>query len=741
MIHLYHKNRLRFSDPRGSWLKHFEKPIGRKENVQGKAENKQRMVDSNDMIVKPDFLAMNFSLQSLSKSTSNYENRSDSPPGQVLDVKITKTEDKTKSEIETTKRNPYYINDGSKRCDEDSPSVNSSGSLHGMDYFISNLVNFNIFWSYFITFAGISFSILPKISLWIEQSPHWTLELIILLLLLAGDSAAMVKIRLLLVGIYLGAKLSRKCGRQTINWLDRGKVIRRSPWRHRMRRVPSTRLGLSKKLNGQNLQSKPSTAEPPSPDTGTQSGLAQSAQVNTLNKQLLNDIASLTARYEASTSAAASEIMELKEGLHDKVMDSLATAFASLEFLNGLNLMLSRAKAHSSQSTGGSTDVPAAPPESPQGSSDTQRGQLTLLEEAIAALASRQDARASAQDAVISGLKAGLDDKVMDILSTAFVSREFLKGLNLMLRLASEHEASSSTAPTPEPTSPSGPQQQGAREAVGTSVSVGSKPLAQISPHTLADRQSMLPSMAGSAPLACSHAVGPAVVAEAVRPRCVKTLNSTVISQCYAPSINCGDGLSSPIAGHLSKVADEKAQNALSDRPHAPTRSLGGYLHNPRGLSQKREPSMRPYVGTLPEAATGPFPLESERNHTYRWVEGRLRAGPDFRYNVLRKAGETQEQAEHRAASEPGVTVEQPPELKSAKCKQSDQKLRNGKLNISSRRSRPTRTFSLCDYAHTTLDLASGITPSAHPRAKLPDTTAPSVGSPEDALGPKTTTC
>ena len=46
---------------------------------------------------------MNFSLQSLSKSTSNYENRSDSPPGQVLDVKITKTEDKTKSEIETTK--------------------------------------------------------------------------------------------------------------------------------------------------------------------------------------------------------------------------------------------------------------------------------------------------------------------------------------------------------------------------------------------------------------------------------------------------------------------------------------------------------------------------------------------------------------------------------------------------------------------------------------------------------------
>ena len=55
MIHLYHKNRLRFSDPRGSWLKHFEKPIGRKENVHEKAENKQRIVDLNDRIAKPDF--------------------------------------------------------------------------------------------------------------------------------------------------------------------------------------------------------------------------------------------------------------------------------------------------------------------------------------------------------------------------------------------------------------------------------------------------------------------------------------------------------------------------------------------------------------------------------------------------------------------------------------------------------------------------------------------------------------
>ena len=159
--------------------------------------------------------------------------------------------------------------------------MNSSGSLHGMDYFISNLVNFNIIWSYFITFAGISFNILPKTSLWIEQSPHWTLELIILLLLLAGDSAAMVKICLILVGIYLGAKLSRECGLQTTNRLvncnrlDRGKVIRRSPWRHRMCRVPSTTLGLSKKLNGQNLQSKPSTAEPLSLDTGAKARLAQ----------------------------------------------------------------------------------------------------------------------------------------------------------------------------------------------------------------------------------------------------------------------------------------------------------------------------------------------------------------------------------------------------------------------------------------------------------------------------------
>ena len=245
----------------------------------------------------------------------------------------------------------------------------------------------------------------------------------------------------------------------------------------------------------------------------------------------------------------------------------------------------------------------------------------------------------------------------------------------------------------------------------------------------------MSPSMAGPTPLTCSHAVSPTVVAEEERQRCVKTSNIKVINQCYAPSINCGDGLSSLTAGHLPKVAEGKAQHSLSDRSDAPTRSLGGYVHNPRGLLQKTEPSTRPYtVGMLPEAATGPFPLESERNHTYRWVEGQLRVGPDFCYRVLRRAGETQKQADQRAASKTH-------ELMSAHCKQSDQKPQNRKLNTPSRRSRPTRTFSLCDYAHTTLDSASGTTPSVHTRAKLPVTTAPPAGSSEDALGPQTTTC
>ena len=91
MIHLYHKNRLRFSDPRGSWLRHFEKPIGRNEKIQGKDENKNQTSHLNDMSTKPDFLALNISLHPLLESAPTSENLTEKLPCQTLDNKINRT--------------------------------------------------------------------------------------------------------------------------------------------------------------------------------------------------------------------------------------------------------------------------------------------------------------------------------------------------------------------------------------------------------------------------------------------------------------------------------------------------------------------------------------------------------------------------------------------------------------------------------------------------------------------------
>ena len=73
MIRLYHKNRHRFSDPRGTLLKIFEKPIGRVKLIQEKMENKGHLTLLTNSFNKTKNLAPNYSLLPPTESGHNSE--------------------------------------------------------------------------------------------------------------------------------------------------------------------------------------------------------------------------------------------------------------------------------------------------------------------------------------------------------------------------------------------------------------------------------------------------------------------------------------------------------------------------------------------------------------------------------------------------------------------------------------------------------------------------------------------
>ena len=73
MIRLYHKNRHRFSDPRGTLLKIFEKPIGRVKLIQEKMENKGHLTLLTNSFNNSKNLAPNYSLLPPTESGINSE--------------------------------------------------------------------------------------------------------------------------------------------------------------------------------------------------------------------------------------------------------------------------------------------------------------------------------------------------------------------------------------------------------------------------------------------------------------------------------------------------------------------------------------------------------------------------------------------------------------------------------------------------------------------------------------------
>ena len=87
MIRLYHKNRYRFLDPRGSWLKIFEKPIGCVERIQVKTENKEPFAGKINLTNKSEFMAPNYSLHPLMESGVNSGNLSVDSTRHFLELK------------------------------------------------------------------------------------------------------------------------------------------------------------------------------------------------------------------------------------------------------------------------------------------------------------------------------------------------------------------------------------------------------------------------------------------------------------------------------------------------------------------------------------------------------------------------------------------------------------------------------------------------------------------------------
>ena len=87
MIRLYHKNRHRFSDPRGTSLEIFEKPFGCVEINQEKMKNNEHISLLTNLFNNSGNLAPNYSLLPSSESGLNSEILSEDLLRQFLEKK------------------------------------------------------------------------------------------------------------------------------------------------------------------------------------------------------------------------------------------------------------------------------------------------------------------------------------------------------------------------------------------------------------------------------------------------------------------------------------------------------------------------------------------------------------------------------------------------------------------------------------------------------------------------------
>ena len=213
MIRHYHKNRHRFSDPWGTSLKIFEKPIGRVKLIQEKLENKGHLASLTNASNNTKNLAPNYSLLPPTESGHNSEILSEDLTPQFLE----KNYQSTKQQIGIIRNSTGILSDSLfkktprikiSNHDEESGDSEKKETSGFLNLLIKHMDTKQL-WLHMTTFMGCPRAKWSNPPLWNENLSHWTMEILISVLLLVGDNKALARILILLVGISFGVKMSR----------------------------------------------------------------------------------------------------------------------------------------------------------------------------------------------------------------------------------------------------------------------------------------------------------------------------------------------------------------------------------------------------------------------------------------------------------------------------------------------------------------------------------------------------
>ena len=214
MIRLYHKNRHRFTDPRGTLLKIFEKPIGRVESIQEKLENNGHSSPFINLFNNSKNLAPNYSLLPLIESGLNSEILSEDLIRQFLEkncqpknnhtiINKKASDNLSDNQFEKISRTEIH------NLAEDRLNHGKESASGVLNRFSKYYMDTKIPWLHLTTFMGRVLAEWSHPHHWYENLSHWAMEVLVLLLLLVGDNIAMAKLLTLFVGISLGVKMSR----------------------------------------------------------------------------------------------------------------------------------------------------------------------------------------------------------------------------------------------------------------------------------------------------------------------------------------------------------------------------------------------------------------------------------------------------------------------------------------------------------------------------------------------------